>query len=106
MGTRFGLVPIHVKIRAPAGDLHWVPEKWATLLAENLRTGPRVFNAEMGRSAADKIELRLVGDDTTPVDFEIDELPEVMKALALMIPAGWRTAEAFALKQSFLDWPS
>jgi hypothetical protein len=93
------VVPIDVLIRAPTGQVHELPEKWATLLAEDMRRLPS-YSADAARSAADKIEDRLVGAADGPAEFDTDEAVEVLKSLNAIV-VGWGTPEARALYWSF-----
>ena len=91
-------MPIRVPIRASSGEVLWLPAKQATLLAEDMRRLP-VYSAETARSAADKIESRLVGADDTPIEFEGDETAEVLKGLTAVC-VGWHKSEGGAWKES------
>jgi hypothetical protein len=87
-----------VLIRSRTGEVLELPEKWATLLAENLRACVSVYSVE-ARSAADKIESRLVGADDTPVEFDTDEDIEVLEGLTAVCE-GWHKSEGGAWKES------
>jgi hypothetical protein len=61
-----------VLLRDRAGQVHALPEKQATLLAEDMRVLP-AYSAEAARSAAGKIEARLVGAEDGPIDFDTND---------------------------------
>jgi hypothetical protein len=91
------IVNYDVPVLAPNGSVLVLPERWATLLAENLRTGPLLGpgqsqGTDTARSAADKIELRLIGEETSPVDFDEDERIEILETLTAVC-TGWHKSE-------------
>jgi hypothetical protein len=92
-----------VLIRDRAGEVHMLPETQATLLAENLRTFSS-YSADAARSAANKIEARLVGAEDGPVEFDNHEAVEVLKALNAIV-VGWDTLEARVLYAGFAADP-
>jgi hypothetical protein len=85
-------VPICVLIRCRTGETRELPARWATLLAENLRAYVSAYSDEAARSAADKIEDRLVGADDTPIKFDDDESLEVLSGLNAVCH-GWHKSE-------------
>jgi hypothetical protein len=92
-------LPMDVLIRDRYGKVHALPEKWATLLAEDMRRLP-LYSPDASQTAADKIEARLVGAEDDPVEFNDDEAIEVLKGLTAIV-VGWNTPEARALYDGF-----
>jgi hypothetical protein len=90
---------VDVLTRDRFGKVHALPEKQATLLAEDMRRLPS-YSPEAARPAADKIEARLVGAEDEPVEFDDDEAVEVLKGLTAIV-VGWDTPEARALYAGF-----
>jgi hypothetical protein len=91
-------VSYDVSILASDGSVLVLPEEWATLLAEEVRRIP-VYAKEAAVSAARKIELRLTGEETSPVEFDEDEQIEVLKTLDAVC-IGWHKSEGGAWKDS------
>jgi hypothetical protein len=72
-----------VEVLFRTGELvHRLPEPVAVLLAENLRAWP--LEEDVSRSAADRIELYLVGETTEPIEFEGPERSTVRQALDVL----------------------
>jgi hypothetical protein len=89
-----------VQIRAPDGSVHVLPERWATMLAEDLVAFPSGYDRDAERSASAKLESRLTGDEDSPVEFGDDEIPVILKGLNAVL-VGWNTSEAKALYKAF-----
>jgi hypothetical protein len=81
------------------GGIHRIPERWATLLAADMRRLPKQ-SAGAATSAAGKIEARLVDQVETPVEFDPDERIEVWHKLGPIV-IGWDTPQARAFYYAF-----
>lgn len=95
---RDAFVTYDVPILAPDGSVLTLPERWATLVAEETLRMPSV-SKETAVSAARKIESRLTGEDQTPVAFDDDERVEFMEKLEVVC-GGWHKSEGGAWKDS------
>jgi hypothetical protein len=110
--------PTEIEIRSPAGRVLRLPKRWAVLLAENLRSGPRhpddiradpkSYATDAARSAAEKVELRLTDADRSPVEFAEDEVIEVREVLNAVCVGwhksqggAWETSDALAFYRGF-----
>jgi hypothetical protein len=96
-----------VPMRVSSGEVLSLPEKWATLLAEETLRVPSV-DQEAAVSAARKIELRLTGEETSPVDFDQDERIEILETLNAVCTGWhksqggeWETSDARAFYRAF-----
>ena len=77
-------VPSVIVVLGPSGTLHRLDDETATWLAQGLRQ-PTDYDIETARGAARTVELRLVGEDDTPIEFDEDERGYVAKALDLIL---------------------